>query len=73
MNRQSVVHRQVVQWNAEHLPHARDAELTEDALRARANELADTIGNLVSRTVALARRLGVTQTGKFDASTAATW
>ena len=47
-------------WLLRDGPHARDAELTEDALRARANELADTIGNLVSRTVALARRLGVT-------------
>jgi methionyl-tRNA synthetase len=44
-------------WLLRDGPDTRDAELTLDGLGTRANELADRIGNLVARTVALGGRV----------------
>jgi methionyl-tRNA synthetase len=45
-------------WVVRDVPRAGDADFREDQLTRRANELADGLGNLVSRTVALAARDG---------------
>src|SRR5262249_10756517 len=43
-------------WLLRDVPRSGDAHFSEEQLAARADELADGLGNLVSRTVALARR-----------------
>jgi methionyl-tRNA synthetase len=43
-------------WLVRDVPRSGDADFREELLAARANELADGLGNLVSRTVALVRR-----------------
>jgi methionyl-tRNA synthetase len=43
-------------WFARDVPRVGDADFREEALAARADELADELGNLVSRVVALAAR-----------------
>jgi methionyl-tRNA synthetase len=56
-------------WFARDVPRVGDADFREDALAARADELADELGNLVSRVVALAAR--VRRTGRPAAPSAA--
>ncbi len=46
-------------WVVRDVPRSGDADFREEQLARRANELADGLGNLVSRTVALAARDGV--------------
>jgi methionyl-tRNA synthetase len=43
-------------WLLRDVPRAADADFREELLAARANELADDLGNLVNRTIALVRR-----------------
>ncbi|HSC90534.1 MAG TPA: methionine--tRNA ligase [Gaiellaceae bacterium] len=43
-------------WFLRDVPRAGDADFRSDLVAARANELADGLGNLVNRTIALARR-----------------
>ncbi|HEX5558907.1 MAG TPA: methionine--tRNA ligase [Gaiellales bacterium] len=47
-------------WVVRDVPRSGDADFREDGLARRANELADGLGNLVSRTVSLAARAGAT-------------
>ena len=44
-------------WFVRDVPRSGDVDFREDLLAARANELADGLGNLVNRTIALVRRL----------------
>src|SRR5213075_2076846 len=43
-------------WFLRDVPRAGDADFREERLAARANELADDLGNLVNRTIALLNR-----------------
>jgi methionyl-tRNA synthetase len=43
-------------WFLRDVPRAGDADFREDQLAARANELADDLGNLVNRTITLVNR-----------------
>src|SRR5262249_45268469 len=45
-------------WLVREVPRAGDVEFREERVAARANELADGLGNLVSRTLALRKRTG---------------
>ncbi len=47
-------------WVVRDVPRSGDADFREEGLVRRANELADGLGNLVSRTVSLAARAGAT-------------
>jgi methionyl-tRNA synthetase len=46
-------------WFVRDVPRSGDADFREELLAARANELANDLGNLVNRTIALVRRFGV--------------
>jgi methionyl-tRNA synthetase len=46
-------------WFVRDVPRKGDADFREELLAARANELADDLGNLVNRTIALVRRSGL--------------
>ena len=50
-------------WFVHDVPRNGDADFREELLAARANELADDLGNLVNRTIALVARLEPLRTG----------
>jgi methionyl-tRNA synthetase len=51
-------------WVVRDVPRSGDADFREEQLARRANELADGLGNLVSRTVSLATQSGVTPSNR---------
>jgi methionyl-tRNA synthetase len=52
-------------WFLRDVPRAGDADFRADLIAARANALADGLGNLVNRTIALVRRLGAVRGEAF--------
>ena len=52
-------------WFVRDVPRAGDADFRAELIGARANELADGLGNLVNRTIALVRRHGPVQGGEI--------